>query len=98
MAIPAGGKATAAKLSKGETKRQRSVDSEASYIQTTKKPTSSTSTVSDSSDVIVSDVSPVRSRFRRVSYSWIEDAELRNQYIDEDERRINELKAQGYHC
>lgn len=92
----AGGKTTKMKTNKNDVKRQRSVDSaDSESTKQLKKPATSTSSESDSSLIVVPDTRPARIG-RRLSYSHIEDEDLRRQYIEEDDRRIEELIRQGY--
>lgn len=88
---------------KPEPKRQRSMDSDqdtaSNHIPKRVAPHVSVSTSNESdSSVVVSDASPVRARNgrRRGSFSHIDDPVLRQQYIEEEAQRIEELYRQGY--
>lgn len=81
---------------KSETKRQLSHDSDTDK-QVTKKtpPAPQTSSGSESSVTTVPETAPYGYRtWRRNSFSFIEDEKLRQEYIDEESRRIEEIIRQ----
>lgn len=97
-AEPSGTKSKKQANNKQEPKRTRSIDSDTTSNHVSKRiaPPLSVSSESDSSAAL-SDVPSAAARgYRRNSYSHIDDLDLRQQYIEEDDQRIAELKRQGY--
>lgn len=83
---------TAPKHNKEETKCQRSIK------KTTENFTSISSTESVSGAIIMPDVFPAHLRKRGISYSWIDDAELRKHYLEKFVGEVNELISQCCYC
>lgn len=96
---PVGKSKTKPVNSKLEPKRQRSTDSDTTSPNASKRvaPPISVSSESDSNEA-TSDVPSAarRAGMRRGSFSHIDDPVLRQQYIDEETQRIEELYRQGY--